>query len=472
MGYELHSDVPRCAIPDGFFASLEAKFGTRCSRNHVICEQHGRDESPYPPAAPDAVVYAIDVNEIAWLARHCNDARVPLIAFGAGSSLEGQLLAVRGGVAVDLSRMDRIVSIDSDDFTATVEAGVTREALNEALKYSGLFFPVDPGANATLGGMAATRASGTNAVRYGTMRENVVRLRAVTANGRVIRTGSRARKSSAGYDLTHLLVGSEGTLAIIAEVTVRLYPRPGAVSAAVCHFKSLDAAVRSVTEIIQSGIEVARIEFMDESAVRATNAYSKLDLAESPLLLFEFQGRDGEALRRQAAQAKEITDANGGTAFSWAERPEERSRLWKARHEAYFAGLQLRPGSRASTTDVCVPISRLAECVTETAAELDRASFPYTIVGHVGDGNFHVLMLLDPDDTDQWAESERINASLVARAIRMDGTCTGEHGVGIHKVRFLIDEHGVDAVDLMRRVKNALDPNDILNPGKVLPSGA
>ncbi|HEU0229320.1 MAG TPA: FAD-linked oxidase C-terminal domain-containing protein [Burkholderiaceae bacterium] len=461
----------RRPIPDGFFDSFEQKFGSRFSRARAVREHHGRDESPYPPMLPDAVVYASTTDEVAWLARHCNQHGVPLIAYGVGSSLEGHLLAVQGGVSVDLSGMNQIVSIDAEDLTATVQAGVTRKQLNEALRDTGLFFPIDPGADASLGGMSATRASGTNAVRYGTMRENVMNLKVVTADGRVIETANRARKSSAGYDLTHIFVGSEGTLGLITEVTVRLYPQPEAISAAICNFPTLDSAVQSVIEIIQMGIPVARVEFMDTAAVRATNAYSKLTLRESPLLLFEFHG-SAAAVKEQAEAVQGITHDNGGMDFEWAEHPEDRSRLWTARHNAYFAGLGLRPGCRSSTTDVCVPISRLAQCVTETAAELDRASFPYTIVGHVGDGNFHVLMLLDPDSSAEWDESERINNSLVRRAIAMDGTSTGEHGVGLHKMEFMLAEHGQDALDLMRSLKQAFDPNNILNPGKIIPPRA
>ncbi len=455
-------------LPDGFLAALRERFGERCSTAQAVREHHGRDESPYPAMPPDAVVFARDVDEVAWVARHCHDHGVALIPYGAGSSLEGHLLAVQGGVCLDLSGMNRIVAVHAEDFTATVQAGVTRKQLNESLRETGLFFPIDPGADASLGGMAATRASGTNAVRYGTMRENVMSLKVVTADGRVIETASRARKSSAGYDLTRLFVGSEGTLGIIVEVTVRLYPQPEAVSAAICNFPDLGAAVDSVIEVIQTGVPVARIEFMDAHAVRATNRYSHLSLRESPLLLFEFHGSPA-SVREQAESVQAIAREHGGQDFEWADRPEDRSRLWTARHNAYFAGLQLRPGCRSSTTDVCVPISRLAECVGETARELDQASFPYTIVGHVGDGNFHVLMLLDPDDPDEWAESERLNQRLVARAIAMQGTCTGEHGVGLHKQAFMRAEHGQDALDVMAALKAALDPRNVLNPGKILP---
>src|SRR5690606_17258656 len=441
MNAPAHAQSLRRAIPAGFLAALSARFGDRFSTAHAVCEHHGRDESPYPPMLPDGVVFALSTEEVSWVARHCHEHSVPLIPFGVGSSLEGHLLAVQGGISVDLSGMNKLVAVHAEDFTATVQAGVTRKQLNEEIRDTGLFFPIDPGADASLGGMAATRASGTNAVRYGTMRENVMSLKVVTADGRVIETANRARKSSAGYDLTRIFVGSEGTLGIITEVTVRLYPVPEAISAAICNFLTLESAVRSVIEIIQVGVPVARVECMDAAAVRATNAYSKLSLHESPLLLFEFHGSPA-SVKEQAAAVQDITRENGGMDFDWAERPEDRSRLWAARHNAYFAGLQLRPGCRASTTDVCVPISRLAECVTETAAEMDQASFPYTIVGHVGDGNFHVLMLLDPDDPAQFEESEALNRRLVERALRMEGTCTGEHGVGLHKMGFMEAEHG------------------------------
>ena len=464
----LHIAQQARPLPEGFLEALRARFGERCSTAQAVRDHHGRDESPYPAMPPDAVVFAGDVDEVAWVARHCHDHGVALIPYGAGSSLEGHLLAVQGGVCLDLSGMNRIVAVHAEDFTATVQAGVTRKQLNESLRETGLFSPSDPGADASLGGMAATRASGTNAVRYGTMRENVMSLKVVTADGRVIETASRARKSSAGYDLTRLFVGSEGTLGIIVEVTVRLYPQPEAVSAAICNFPDLGAAVDSVIEVIQMGVPVARIEFMDAHAVRATNRYSHLMLRESPLLLFEFHGSPA-SVREQAESVQAIAREHGGQDFEWADRPEDRSRLWTARHNAYFAGLQLRPGCRSSTTDVCVPISRLAECVGDTARELDQASFPYTIVGHVGDGNFHVLMLLDPDDPAEWAESEQLNQRLVARAIAMQGTCTGEHGVGLHKQAFMRAEHGQDALDVMAALKAALDPRNVLNPGKILP---
>lgn len=451
-----------------FLDELAQHFGDRFSVASAVREHHGRDESPYPPMLPDAVVFAQSTDDVAWLARRCHENKVPLIPYGVGSSLEGHILAIQGGISVDLSGMDKVVAVHPEDFTATVQAGVTRKQLNDDLRDTGLFFPIDPGADASLGGMAATRASGTNAVRYGTMRENVVALQVVTADGRVVNTSSRARKSSAGYDLTRIFVGSEGTLGIITEVTVRLYPQPEAISAAICNFPSIDAAVQSVIEIIQMGVPVARVEFMDTWAVKATNAYSKLTLHESPLLLFEFHGSPA-GVQEQAEVVQDIARDNGGMDFEWALQPEERTRLWTARHNAYFAGLQLRPGCRSSTTDVCVPISRLADCVRETAADLDAASFPYTIVGHVGDGNFHVLMLLDPDSPEEWEESQQLNRRLVHRAIEMDGTCTGEHGVGLHKMEFMQAEHGQEALDLMHSLKRAFDPHNIMNPGKVIP---
>ena len=458
----------RRALPDEFLQALSSRFGERLSTSLAVREHHGTDESPYPPMLPDVVVFAQSTEEVAWVAQQCHAHHVPLIPYGAGSSLEGNLLAVQGGVSLDLSGMNQILDLHAEDFTVTVQAGVTRKQLNQEIRDTGLFFPIDPGADASLGGMAATRASGTNAVRYGTMRENVMSLTVVTADGRIVNTASRARKSSAGYDLTRIFVGSEGTLGIITEVTVRLYPQPEAISAAICNFDTLEDAVQSVIEVIQMGVPIARVEFMDTAAVRATNSYSKLTLKESPLLLFEFHGSP-TGVQEQAQLVQEISRDNKGQDFQWADTPEERNRLWTARHNAYFAALQLRPGSRASTTDVCVPISKLAECVAQTAQEMDQASFPYIIVGHVGDGNFHVLMLLDPDDEQQWQESERLNHNLVRRALDMQGTCTGEHGIGLHKMTFMQQEYGEDALMLMRSLKTAFDPHNILNPGKVLP---
>jgi len=458
--------VPR-DVPAALLDALSARFGERFSQSVAVREHHGKDESPYATMPPDAVVFAESTEEVSAVAALCNAHRVPLIAYGAGSSLEGNFLAIHGGVVVDLSRMDRIVAVHPDDLTVTVQAGVTRKRLNEEIRDTGLFFPIDPGADASLGGMCATRASGTNAVRYGTMRENVVNLTVVAADGSIVRTARRARKSSAGYDLTRLYVGSEGTLGIITEATLRLYPQPEAVSAAVCAFATVDDAVRSVIQIIQLGVPVARVELMDANAVKAVNLYSKLGLRESPMLLFEFHGSPA-GVKEQAELVQEITAEHGGQDFAWADKPEDRSRLWAARHNAYFSGLQLRPGCKASSTDVCVPISRLADCIGQTTADLAHVSFPTIIVGHVGDGNFHVQMLLDPDSVAEYEEAEAFNRRIVERALAMDGTCTGEHGVGLHKMQFMAQEHGDEGVAVMRQLKRALDPNNILNPGKIV----
>ena len=457
----------RRPLPAEMSEALRARFGDRFSVANAVRDHHGNDESPYPSMLPDGVVFAQSTEDVVAVVNLCNQHGVPLIAYGAGSSLEGHILAIEGGISLDMTQMNKIVVLHAEDQTVTVQAGLTRKQLNEQIRDSGLFFPIDPGADASLGGMSATRASGTNAVRYGTMRENVVSLTVVTAQGKVIRTSRRARKSSAGYDLTRLFVGSEGTLGIITEVTVKLYPQPEAVSAAVCNFPTVHEAVQCVIQTIQLGVPVARVELMDANAVMAGNRYAKLTLRETPLLLFEFHGSEA-SVKEQAQTVQELAKDCGGMDFEWAERPEDRNRLWTARHNAYFAGLQLRPGCRASTTDVCVPISRLAECIDEATMLLEKASFPSTIVGHVGDGNFHVLMLLDPDSQEEWEESERLNHHLVTQAIDADGTCTGEHGIGLHKKQFMAHEHGEDVLDLMRSLKHAFDPNNILNPGKIL----
>jgi D-lactate dehydrogenase (cytochrome) len=459
----------RRPLPEAFVAALQARFGAHLSTAAAVREHHGRDESPFKPMPPDAVVFAQTTDDVADLVRLCAGFRVPLIPFGVGSSLEGHLLAVEGGVSVDLSAMNRVLAINSEDLTATVQAGVTRKQLNAEIKDTGLFFPIDPGADATLGGMTATRASGTNAVRYGTMRENVLGLTVVTAEGKVIRTSRRAKKSSAGYDLTRVFVGSEGTLGVITEVTVRLYPQPEAISAAICNFPTVEDAVRTTIQTIQMGVPIARCELLDAMGVRAVNAYSKLTLRETPVLLFEFHG-SAHGVREQAETVQEIAREHGGMDFAWATNAEDRSRLWQARHNAYFATLQLKAGSRSVTTDVCVPISRLADCIAQTRADLERASIISSIIGHVGDGNFHVQMLIDPNVPAEFDEAEAINQRLVDRALSMDGTCTGEHGVGLHKMDFLVQEHGADAIDLMARIKRALDPLNIMNPGKVVRS--
>ena len=458
----------RKPVPPEMLAALLQRFGDRFSVAHAVREHHGRDESPYPDMLPDAVVYAQSTEDVVFVVKACAKHGIALIPYGAGSSLEGHLLAIEGGISLDVSGMNQVVSLNTEDLTVTVQPGMTRKQLNEYLRETGLFFPIDPGADASLGGMASTRASGTNAVRYGTMRENVLGLEVVTAQGKVIRTASRARKSSAGYDLTRLFVGSEGTLGVITEVTVRLYPQPEAVSAAVCHFQTVQDAVLTVIQTIQLGVPVARVELMDANAVKASNAYSKLTLRETPLLLFEFHGSP-MSVEEQAQTVQELARDNGGMDFEWAKQPEDRNRLWTARHNAYFAGLGLRPGCRASTTDVCVPISRLGDCLDEATRLVAEASFPTTIVGHVGDGNFHVLMLLDSDNDQEWQESERLNEKLVAMEIAADGTCTGEHGIGLHKLDFMRQEHGEDVLALMWAIKRAYDPSNILNPGKVLP---
>jgi D-lactate dehydrogenase (cytochrome) len=391
---------------------------------------------------------------------------VPVIAFGVGSSLEGHLLAVQGGISIDVSRMNKVLSINAEDLTVTVQAGVTRKQVNEEVKSTGLFFPIDPGADATIGGMSATRASGTNAVRYGTMRENVLSLEVVTADGEVIRTGTRAKKSSAGYDLTRLFVGSEGTLGVITEIALRLYPLPEAISAAVCSFPSIEAAVRTTIQVIQLGVPIARVELIDHNTVRMVNAHSKLNLREEPMLLMEFHGSPA-GVKEQAETVQEIAADHGGNAFEWATTPEERTRLWTARHNAYFAAIQSKPGCRAISTDTCVPISRLADCLLDSVKEADASGLPYFLVGHVGDGNFHFGYLLDPNSQQEREVAEKLNHQLVARALSLEGTCTGEHGVGLHKMDFLVTETGAGAVDMMRTIKRALDPKNIMNPGKI-----
>ena len=462
------SQLIRKPIPAAMLDALRARFGDRLSTAEAVRAHHGRDESAYDPMLPDAVVFAQTTEDVAAVAKLCFEHEIPLIPYGAGSSLEGHLLAVAGGVSLDLSQMNRVLSVHPEDLTVTVEPGVTRKQLNTEIRDTGLFFPIDPGADASIGGMCATCASGTNAVRYGTMRENVLNLTVVTADGRIIKTANRARKSSAGYDLTRLFIGSEGTLGIITEITLKLYPQPEAVSAAVCAFPSMGDAVSAVIDTIQMGVPIARVEFVDALAIRAINQYDKLTLPEMPTLFFEFHG-SAHGVQEQAETVQEIAAEHKGQGFEWATRPEDRSRLWNARHNAYFAFLQLKPGCRAVTTDVCVPISRLAECVVETERDLlaSALQLPAPIVGHVGDGNFHVALLIDPNKPEELEEAERINQRIVARAIAMDGTCTGEHGVGLHKMDFLIAEHGHDAIDLMRSIKQALDPKHILNPGKI-----
>ncbi len=455
------------AVPEALLQALQARFGAaQCSTALAVREQHGRDEGSLQAPPPAAVVFAESTQDVQDMLRLASQHAVPVIPYGAGSSLEGHLLAVQGGISLDVGRMNRVLSIDADDLTVTVQPGITRKQLNEAVKDTGLFFPIDPGADASIGGMAATRASGTNAVRYGTMRENVLALEVVTASGEALRTGTRAKKSAAGYDLTRLMVGSEGTLGVITEVTLRLYPLPEAVSAAVCSFPSIEAAVRTTIAIVQLGVPIARCELIDAHSVRMVNAHSKLNLREEPMLLMEFHGTPA-SVQEQAETVQELARDFGGNAFEWASTPEERTRLWTARHNAYFAAVQSRPGCRVISTDTCVPISRLADCLLDSITEADASGIPYFLVGHVGDGNFHFGYLLDPNVPQERARAEQLNHQLVARALRLGGTCTGEHGVGIHKMSFLLDEAGSGAVAMMRAIKQALDPQNILNPGKI-----
>ncbi|MES3001657.1 MAG: FAD-linked oxidase C-terminal domain-containing protein [Pseudomonadota bacterium] len=459
-------EIHQRAVPAALIDALKTRFAAQCSTALAVREQHGRDESSFEAPPPAAVVFAESTQDVADAVRLASEHSVPVIPFGVGSSLEGHLLAVQGGISIDVSRMNKVLSIDSDDLTVTVQPGVTRKQLNEAVKSTGLFFPIDPGADATIGGMSATRASGTNAVRYGTMRENVLSLEVVTASGEVIRTGTRAKKSSAGYDLTRLMVGSEGTLGVITEVTVRLYPLPEAISAAICSFPSIEAAVRTTIQIIQLGVPIARVELIDHNTVRMVNAHSKLGLREEPMLLMEFHGSPA-GVKEQAETVQEIASEFGGNSFEWATTPEERTRLWTARHNAYFAAIQSRPGCRAISTDTCVPISRLADCLLDSVKEADASGIPYFLVGHVGDGNFHFGYLIDPAKPEEREAAEKLNHALVSRALDLEGTCTGEHGVGLHKMEFLVTETGAGAVDMMRTIKRALDPKNIMNPGKI-----
>ena len=449
------------------FQALRQLLGDRFTTAAALCEQHGRGEAHHPGRPPEAVAFATSTEEVAAIVAVCAEHGVPVIAFGAGTSLEGHVAALRGGVSLDLTRMNHVLAVHAADLDVTVQAGVTRKQLNAHLRDTGLFFPIDPGADATIGGMTATRASGTNAVRYGTMKENVLGLTVVLADGRVIRTGGRARKSSAGYDLTRLFVGSEGTLGIITEITVKLYGVPEAMSAAVCSFPSVDDAVRAVIATIQVGIPVARIELLDEAQMRGCIGYSKLEgFQAAPTLFYEFHGSEA-GVREQAETAQALAQENGGADFRWATHAEERNRLWQARHDAYYAARSLRPGAVGWATDVCVPISRLGDCIRETRLDLEETGMLAPIAGHVGDGNFHLLMLIDPERPDELATAQRLNKRLVRRAIAMGGTCTGEHGVGMGKIDSLAEEAG-PAVEVMAALKRTLDPQDILNPGKIV----
>ncbi len=445
---------------------LAALLGDRFSTGHATREQHAHDESWHHPQSPHAVVFPESTEEVASIVEICARHQTPVIPFGTGTSLEGQVIAVDGGVTINMMRMNRVLHVNAEDLDATVEAGVTRKQLNEYLRDQGLFFPVDPGADASIGGMAATRASGTNAVRYGTMREAVLALTVVTADGRIVRTARRARKSSAGYDLTRLFVGSEGTLGVITEVTVRLFGIPEAISAATVTFPDIGNAVDAVILTIQSGIGMARIELLDDLQVDAINRYAGLDNPVAPTLFLEFHGTDA-SVAEQAERMGEICSELGGSNFRWVTRQEDRNRLWQARHDAAWAAKALRTGCSLWPTDVCVPISRLTECIVETKKDLEESFLLAPLVGHVGDGNFHLSFILDRDNPDELAEAHRLNDRLVMRALAMDGTCTGEHGVGLGKMKFLQAEHG-DALVLMRQLKSALDSRNIMNPGKIL----
>ena len=453
-------------LKDGMIEALGAFLGDRVTTSMAIRDHHGKDESWHAPHPPDAVAFPVSTDEVVQIVKQCAAHRVPIIPFGVGTSLEGHVAALHGGVCIDLSRMDQVIEVNAADLDIRVEPGITRKRLNEQLRDTGLFFPIDPGADATIGGMTATRASGTNAVRYGTMRENVLGLKVVLADGRVIRTGGRARKSSAGYDLTRLFVGSEGTLGVIVEITLRLYGIPEAMSAAVCAFPTVDDAVNACILTIQSGIPVARIELADEVQIDALNKFAKTTLPVAPVLFFEFHGTK-TSVTEQAEAVQDIAADHGGADFKWTTKAEERNKLWQARHDAHYANVALRPGARGWATDVCVPISQLAACIAETRADLAELDLLAPIVGHVGDGNFHVDIVLDPDVSTEVATAKRFNERLVARALAMGGTCTGEHGVGYGKMAFLADEHG-EGVEVMRDLKRALDPHNLMNPGKIV----
>ena len=449
-------------------AQIRDIVGTRITTAMAVREHHGADASWHPPKPPEAVVYAHSTEEVSAIVKICAATGTPIIPFGVGSSMEGHIGALKGGVCIDLSEMNQILEVHAEDLDVTVQPGVTRKALNTHLRDTGLFFPIDPGADASIGGMTATRASGTNAVRYGTMRENVLALTVVLPDGQIIKTGGRARKSSAGYDLTRLFVGSEGTLGIFTEITLRLYGIPEATSSAICNFDSIKGAVDTVITTIQSGIPIARIELMDDTQMDALNRYSKLDYPVAPTLLLEFNGTAAGVVE-QAEMVQAIAADNGGKDFKWATVAEERNKLWQARHDSLWAILALQPGRQAFPTDVCVPISRLADCIMETKKDLETTWLKAPILGHVGDGNFHMVLLIDRDDPKDLVEVERINDRLVNRAIAMGGTCTGEHGIGSYKMKFMRSEHG-DAVELMKLLKRSIDPQNLMNPGKMLPA--
>lgn len=446
---------------------LKQRFGDQLTTSEAIRDRHGKDESYHASMAPDAVLFARSTEQVADAVTVCAEHKFPVIPFGVGTSLEGHVAALRGGLCIDMSEMNAVLEVNAEDLDVKVQAGVTRKQLNEYLRDTGLFFPIDPGADASIGGMAATRASGTNAVRYGTMRENVLSLTVVTADGRVVKTARRSRKSSAGYDLTRIFVGSEGTLGVITEVTLKVHGIPEAITSAVCQFPDLESAVNTSILTVQSGIPVARMELLDDTQMGACIAYSKLDgYAPKPTLFFEFHGTEASAAE-QAASVQGIAEEFGGTSFQWTARMEDRNKLWQARHDAYYAALALRPGSQGWATDVCVPVSRLAECINETKDDLRGTDLLAPLVGHVGDGNFHLVYVIDPENQEQLDQAQAHSDRMVMRALAMGGTCTGEHGVGYGKIGFLQAEHG-DALALMRSLKLAFDPENIMNPGKVV----
>jgi D-lactate dehydrogenase (cytochrome) len=449
--------------------ALAAAFGNRVVTSRAVREQHGNTVTWLPSQPPDAVVFPQSVEDVQQIVRICAANGTPVIPFGTGSSLEGHVNAPRGGVSIDFRDMNKVLAVHAEDLDCVIEPGITRKALNDYLRSSGVFFPIDPGADASLGGMAATRASGTNAVRYGTMKDNVLALKVVLANGEIMTTAHRAKKTSAGYDLTRLIVGSEGTLGVIVELTLRLAGIPEAISGGVCPFPSVEACCNTAIQTIQTGIPIARVELLDALQVRAINLHSKLGLAETPMLFVEFHGTE-TSVAEQSERFGEIAAEFGGGPFQWTTRQEERTRLWDARHHAAFSNFALRPGSQMIATDVCVPISRLAECVTQTQADIAESRIVAPIVGHVGDGNFHLTMLVDMNDADEIKRAKALNQRLVERALAMDGTCTGEHGVGQGKMKYLEAEYGKPALAAMAAIKRALDPQDIMNPGKIIPA--
>ena len=465
MGAHL-PEVHQKPLPAGFADALRQRFDTQFSTSQALCVQHGRDESAFDVPPPQGVVFAKSRQDVVDALKLASQFEVPVIPYGVGSSLEGHLLAVRGGISLDVSSMSQVLAVNPEDLTVTVQPGVTRKQLNEAINKQGIFFPIDPGADASLGGMCATRASGTNAVRYGTMRENVLALEVVLANGEVIRTGTRAKKSSAGYDLTRLMVGSEGTLGVMTEITLKVYPLPEAVSAAICSFANLGDAVNTTIQMIQMGVPIARVELLDGNTVAMVKKQSGVDLPDGDMLLMEFHGSPA-GVQEQIETVQAIANEFGATAFRWANTPEERTRLWTARHNAYFAGIQSRAGCKVITTDCCVPISQLADCVLACVQEARDAKVAYFLVGHVGDGNFHIGYLIDPASEQERELAETLNQQVVRRALQAGGTCTGEHGIGLHKMDFLLEETGEAAVAVMRTIKRALDPKNLLNPGKI-----